>query len=188
MKDFTDLLYEVDDALSLETCDNIIERFQDDNTKAPPKEQILELKESIDLYISDSKKWNDIDEILLQSLTEHFEKYTEQIARAIGRPLWINEVMDSGYTIKQYQEADYVNWHQDTGFTRDGWNRMLSCIWYLNTIEEGGETEFAFEYKLKPVTGKLIMFPATWNFPYKHLKPIRQSKYIITSFFLTRER
>ena len=96
--------------------------------------------------------------------------------------------MDSGYTIKQYQEADYVNWHQDTGFTRDGWNRMLSCIWYLNTIEEGGETEFAFEYKIKPLTGKLIMFPATWNFPYKHLKPIRQSKYIITSFFLTRER
>ena len=91
MKDFTDLLYEVDDALSLEICDNIIERFQDDNTKAPPKEQILELKESIDLYISDSKKWNDIDEILLQSLTEHFEKYTEQIARAIGKPLWINE-------------------------------------------------------------------------------------------------
>ena len=82
---------------------------------------------------------------------------------------------------------DYYNWHIDCQTYQNGWTRTVACIWYLNAVEEGGETEFAFGHKVVPSAGKLILFPATWNFPHRGLSPIKGNKYIITSFVLTNE-
>ena len=191
MKDFKDLIYEMHDALDKKTCDDIIQRFRHDDRKAPgittSGEVMPELKKSMDLAISDLDEWEDIDRTLFQSLAENLEEYSKQILEIIGNPLWSSEIKDTGYNIKRYRQNDYYNWHVDCQTYIEGWTRTIAGIWYLNEVEEGGETEFAFGHKVVPEIGKLILFPATWNFPHRGLSPIKGNKYIITSFVLTNE-
>jgi hypothetical protein len=49
-------------------------------------------------------------------------------------------------------------------------------------VEEGGETEFWGDYKIKPEKGKLLLFPACWTFPHCGKMPISDNKYIITGW------
>ena len=191
LQSFTDLIYENNNALTTETCEDIIQRFRHDDRKSPgittSGEVMPELKKSIDLAISDLDEWEDIDRTLFQSLAENLEEYSKQTTEIIGQPLWSSQIQDSGYNVKRYRPNDYYNWHIDCQIFQGGWTRTVACIWYLNEVEEGGETEFAFGHKVVPSTGKLILFPATWNFPHRGLSPIKGNKYIITSFVLTNE-
>ena len=191
MKDFKDLIYEKPNALNEDTCLGIIQKFRHDDRKAPgittSGEVMPELKKSMDLLISDLDEWEGIDQTLYQSLAENLEKYSKQTTEITGQPLWSSKIQDSGYNVKRYRPDDYYNWHVDCQTYQNGWTRTVACIWYLNAVEEGGETEFAFGHKVVPSTGKLILFPATWNFPHRGLSPIKGNKYIITSFVLTNE-
>ena len=191
MKNFTDLIYEMHSALDQQTCQDIIQRFRHDDRKAPgittSGEVMPELKKSMDLGISDLDEWEDIDRTLFKSLADNLEEYSKRILEITGDPLWSSEIKDTGYNVKRYRPNDYYNWHVDCQTYIEGWTRTIACIWYLNEVEEGGETEFAFGHKIVPETGKLILFPATWNFPHRGLSPIKGNKYIITSFVLTNE-
>tara|TARA_B100001113_G_scaffold51092_1_gene37200 strand:- start:423 stop:1016 length:594 start_codon:yes stop_codon:yes gene_type:complete len=191
LQSFSDLIYENNHALTTETCEEIIQRFRHDDRKAPgittSGEVMPELKKSMDLGISDLDEWEGIDQTLYQSLAENLEKYSKQTTEITGQPLWSSKIQDSGYNVKRYRPDDYYNWHVDCQTYQNGWTRTVACIWYLNAVEEGGETEFAFGHKVVPSTGKLILFPATWNFPHRGLSPIKGNKYIITSFVLTNE-
>ena len=191
LQSFSDLIYENNHALTTETCEESIQRFRHDDRKAPgittSGEVMPELKKSMDLLISDLDEWEGIDQTLYQSLAENLEKYSKQTTEITGQPLWSSKIQDSGYNVKRYRPDDYYNWHVDCQTYQNGWTRTVACIWYLNAVEEGGETEFAFGHKVVPSTGKLILFPATWNFPHRGLSPIKGNKYIITSFVLTNE-
>jgi len=74
-------------------------------------------------------------------------------------------------------------YHND--FTCD-WNtkkfRVITFLWYLNTIENGGETEFWTTHKVKPEAGKLLLFPATWTYPHRGMIPVSDNKYIMTGW------
>lgn len=191
LQSFSDLIYENNHALTTEICEEIIQRFRHDDRKAPgittSGEVMPELKKSMDLLISDLDEWEGIDQTLYQSLAENLEKYSKQTTEITGQPLWSSKIQDSGYNVKRYRPDDYYNWHVDCQTYQNGWTRTVACIWYLNAVEEGGETEFAFGHKVVPSAGKLILFPATWNFPHRGLSPIKGNKYIITSFVLTNE-
>ena len=191
LQSFKDLIHENNNALKPKVCEDIIQRFRHDDRKAPgittSGKVMPELKKSMDLAISDLDEWEDIDRTLFQSLAENLEEYAKRILEIIGNPLWSSEIKDTGYNIKRYRQNDYYNWHVDCQTYIEGWTRTIAGIWYLNEVEEGGETEFAFGHKVVPETGKLILFPATWNFPHRGLSPIKGNKYIITSFVLTNE-
>ena len=60
--------------------------------------------------------------------------------------------------------------------------RAITYLWYLNDVEEGGETVFFGDYKIKPRTGTLIFFPASWCYPHTGKMPISSNKYIITGW------
>ena len=191
LQSFSDLIYENNNALKPKVCEDIIQRFRHDDRKAPgittSGKVMPELKKSMDLAISDLDEWEDIDRTLFQSLAENLEEYSKRILEIIGNPLWSSEIKDTGYNIKRYRQNDYYNWHVDCQTYIEGWTRTVAGIWYLNEVEEGGETEFAFGHKVVPEIGKLILFPATWNFPHRGLSPLEGNKYIITSFVLTNE-
>jgi Rps23 Pro-64 3,4-dihydroxylase Tpa1-like proline 4-hydroxylase len=65
--------------------------------------------------------------------------------------------------------------------------RFMTYLWYLNDVTEGGETEFDGKYQIKPTSGKLILFPASWTFPHCGKMPISSDKYIITGWIYTTE-
>ena len=65
--------------------------------------------------------------------------------------------------------------------------RIVTYIWYLNSVDEGGETEFfGGKIKIKPKSGTLVLFPASWTFPHSGKIPISSNKYIITGWIYSK--
>jgi len=82
----------------------------------------------------------------------------------------------------------YHVWHleHDRGFGNEARAFVFSI--YLNDVEEGGETEFLnFSKRVKPKTGRIVIWPA--GFPYAHRgnPPLSGEKYILTSWMLLRQ-
>ena len=59
---------------------------------------------------------------------------------------------------------------------------VITYIFYLNDVEEGGETEIRRKCKIKSKAGKLLLFPSCWTFPHRGVMPISDNKYIITGW------
>jgi len=81
----------------------------------------------------------------------------------------------------------YHVWHIEHQRGFDNEPRALVYSIYLNDIEEGGETEFLhFSKRVKPKTGRIVIWPA--GFPYLHRgnPPLKGEKYILTSWMLVR--
>jgi len=77
----------------------------------------------------------------------------------------------------------YHVWHIEHGERRENQKRVLVYSIYLNTVEEGGETEFLYQsQRVKPIKGRIVIWPA--NFPYVHRgnPPLSGEKYILTSW------
>ena len=88
------------------------------------------------------------------------------------------------FMVQRYlkNEGKYI-YHND--FTIDvdkNEYRIMTYLFYLNDVEEGGETVFWNDHKIKPEKGKLILFPACWTFPHCGRMPISSNKYIITGW------
>jgi len=77
----------------------------------------------------------------------------------------------------------YHVWHVEHGEGRENEKRILVYTIYLNDVEDGGETEFLYQSKrVKPVKGRIVIWPA--GFPYVHRgnPPLSGEKYILTSW------
>jgi hypothetical protein len=61
-------------------------------------------------------------------------------------------------------------------------HRIITYLWYLNDVEEGGETVLEDNIFIKPTIGKLLLFPACWTYPHCGRIPISSNKYIITGW------
>ena len=77
----------------------------------------------------------------------------------------------------------YHIWHieHNKGFENEP--RAFVYSIFLNDVEEGGETEFLhFSKRVKPKTGRIVIWPA--GFPYLHRgnPPLSGEKYLLTSW------
>jgi hypothetical protein len=64
-------------------------------------------------------------------------------------------------------------------------NRYLVMLWYLNDVEQGGETEFPhLEVSIRPEAGRLLMFPPYWMYQHQGLPPVSGDKYILSTYLL----
>ena len=62
--------------------------------------------------------------------------------------------------------------------------RYLVFQTYLNTVEDGGETEFFYQqYKCKAVKGKTLIWPVDWTHTHRGIVSPTEDKYIITGWF-----
>lgn len=62
-------------------------------------------------------------------------------------------------------------------------NRVLAWTAYLNTIEDGGETEFLYQHKrIKAEEGKIIIWPAGFTHTHRGNPPLEEDKYILTGW------
>jgi hypothetical protein len=189
-------------SLSKELCNDIINYFEieetgkyEGNTGGGLRKDI---KDTLDFQIPTKNEknklhWNKIRDLLERELNNNVKTYVKKINDAIT----INEensenkykVFDKFISFETIQIQRYTKkqgryiYHQD--FLAE-WEskkyRVITFIWYLNDVDEGGETEFWTTYKVKPEAGKLVLFPATWTFPHRGMIPISNDKYIITGW------
>ena len=89
-----------------------------------------------------------------------------------------------GYQVQRYQEGEFYHWHIDGGSHQFA-ERQLVLLWYLNEVEEGGETEFLYQgLSATPEPGKLMMFPPFWTHEHRAKTVTKGVKYIATTWIV----
>ena len=97
--------------------------------------------------------------------------------------------------IQKYEQTKggYPHWHSEhfphpTDASARSLRRSLLVLFYLNDIEEGGETEFFYQQaKVQPKTGSLILAPCDFTHTHRGLAPISSAKYVVASWVMWRE-
>lgn len=130
-----------------------------------------------------------IDPQTRQLVTITHENF-ERLGRPNIEPL-MNKLYGSGpVNIQKYDAAvgGYHHWHSEIfpkADSQDPLYRVLYYQYYLNTVDEGGETEFYYqERKISPMQGRLVIAPAGFTHTHKGHIPVSGDKYIITSWVM----
>lgn len=75
----------------------------------------------------------------------------------------------------------FHQWHFENGGETP--YRKLVTMMYLNTVEQGGETEFLYLHRrIQPRQGRLLIFPAGFTHTHRGNPPLSGTKYILTSW------
>ena len=188
--DMSKLIYVQDQVLDLDFCNHIIEKFEQDSRRYPgmvsdsirlTQRVDLTYKNSQDLRITNLSGWENEDTALCQSFKVHFENYFNKML-TLGNGIKIGKYHDLGFAIRKYEvNKGYYNWHNDFALNSQDGLRLLTFVWYLNDVNEGGETEFINGTLVTPAAGRLLIFPASWYFVHKGNYPLSGNKYIITA-------
>ena len=166
-----------DDALTDEQCDTAIKYFDDNEEKAALAEvyggrvatdvrNVMELPVEFD---------SEVDGIFQKSCGELLQRYSESVDMY---PM--NATSDFGYSVNKYFQGEhFYEWHSDT---LPDFQRTATLLWYLNDVDEGGETEFMFGMKVKPKKGHAVIFPSNFCFAHRGNIPVSNPKYIGLAF------
>ncbi len=177
-------IYEVTEALPADVCAEAIRRFEARTEQQYPGrigqagEEAPDVKRSTDLRISGREDWRDIDRALSQQLVATFNTFAGEFPFFAA-----NAFKDIGYNLQRTLPGEYYHWHVDAGpgtFSE----RQLVAIWYLNDVPgPGGETEFPLqEVVIRPMQGKLLLFPPFWTHVHRGVTLEAGVKYIATTW------
>ena len=68
-------------------------------------------------------------------------------------------------------------------------NRHLTFMTYLNTLKEGGETEFYYQkLKIKPEVGLTLIWGTDWTTTHRGITSKTETKYIATGWYSYRRK
>jgi len=178
MVEVNDLIRVYDNVLSPEICDELVSYFETnsdkqeyvDNQGTPTFTQLNLTRNRKDL--------EKIHSILIKSVFEYRDRYYEYICKNVFP---VSHAFEE-FRIKRYNigGSERFDSHVDVQDYSSA-RRFLSFFWYLNDVEEGGETVFT-DYEIKPSKGKLVIFPPLWMFPHKGNPPISATKYILSTY------
>lgn len=176
------------DTLTSDFCKHVIEKFESDESKRPGHVgdgYIPELKDSIDLPISQNRQWMEEEIVLNDVLHQALMKYTHHFAsfrNTIGdcSPRLIEQTFSQ---VQKTVPGGKYDWHSDIDFRQEDRIRMITYLWYLNDVEDG-YTEFCSGERIYPERGKLILFPSTWDRIHRGTPP-KSDKYVCTGWMYT---
>lgn len=180
MFDFTRLYKNV---LEETTCDKIIQMFEDSKDEYEER-NIENYIKFTELNINkNSEKWSDLIEYFLYICREYSKDYKFHFG--IDDHQFPNTYAFEEIRIKRYLPNDFDEFklHVDVQ-NKESSKRYLSFLFYLNTVEVGGETTFGRndEIIIPPERGNLLMFPPLWTHIHTGKKPISGPKYIVTTY------
>jgi hypothetical protein len=135
--------------------------------------------------------WTPIHEFLNQELTNNMKKYMKTLNDQIGDGKtyqhFKEDIIYNGFHINKYEcnnEGKY-DYHIDSYLTKGmEQERYITFIWYLNDVAEGGETEMRGNMRIKPESGKLLLFPSSWTYPHCSQTTISNDKYVIVGWLM----
>ena len=173
--------------LTKDFCDHVIKKFEKDSGKVPGISGAglnIKIKDSTDLGITRGRKkynWDEEDNIFYEALKSPLRNYIDNYVCPKDLDNSI-DIYDTGYQIQRTTplQNGYV-WHNDAHVI-DNSSRIVTYIWYLNTIDKEGTTEFTDGTQIKPEQGKLILFPSLWTHVHKGNPPKKINKYICTGW------
>lgn len=178
-----DLIQIHDNALPLDLCNTLIDLF----------EQNPDYQERVDNYkkptftqfnLTEATNYNEDVAELHRQVMFRLHEYLLHYYALVDRRCFPKE-HQHGFEqvrIKKYKNDgnDMFDAHVDVQDYMTS-RRYISFFWYLNTVDEGGETVFT-DLTIKPEAGKLVIFPPLWMFPHKGNPPISNDKYLLSTY------
>lgn len=175
-----------DNVLSKDLCDNLIAVFEKNDSLCTNgythNGYTPEFKNTKELHFFQPcliKYY----EVVLHNMITHVIKYCDGLGVDLSQKDIDNG--NKGFHIQKYlkNEGFYLTHTDDHAFIKDSKisSRIITFIFYLNDVNEGGETFFGND-KIKPKKGSLLLFPATWTYPHRGSMPVSHDKYIVTGW------
>ena len=188
-KDFIGIFYDV---ATKEECNKIIEHFNnvDDLNLTVSRKEF----EKINSTFKDNKIYqiiNEGDSLLMRinqnilkgfidNLNKVYEIYRQKYD--VMNSLDIHKLNSDVKIQKTVPGEGYHVWHCENASVETS-RRALLCMMYLNDVEEGGETEFLYyPRRVKPKTGKIILWPASFTHTHRGNPPLKGVKYMINGW------
>ena len=179
----TDLIRVYDEALDPDLCARIIELME-----ADPEQQFQRATQRtwVEYLITrnPNPQWREIERALIENMVRHLAEYATlptagMLARKSARAF-------EHLKVKKYQadvgEPHHFPLHVDV-FDHRSAMRTVAFLWYLNTVDEGGDTVFpVLETRIAPRAGRLVIMPPYWMYEHVGEAPISGDKYILTSY------
>ena len=161
-------------------CQSIIEIFETsqqqrvDNAGVPNFTQV---------NINSSGKYGKFVKLLCYKTVDILKKYKKDLPEYIE---WFpDKFYFEEFRIKKYNpgKVDQFGLHTDVQDHMTA-KRYLAFLFYLNDDFVGGETDFPYnELTVTPETGKVLVFPPTWQYPHRGLHVKGGSpKYIMSTY------
>ena len=181
-------IFEKKNALPDFLCDDMVARFeanqadQYEGRVGANMNSNESLKKTTDLIASGKEHWKDVDNNLFRSLAMALKEFK------VLYPYFseMSRFKDMGYNLQRYKEGEYYHWHVDAD-NKALAERQLVALWYLNDVDEGGETDFVFQNaSVTPEKGKLMLFPPFWTHEHRANVVKKGVKYIATTWITFR--
>jgi Rps23 Pro-64 3,4-dihydroxylase Tpa1-like proline 4-hydroxylase len=118
----------------------------------------------------------EVDDLIYKAFSSALTEYKKQYSL---QPI---VERDTGYTLLKYNKGDFYKLHVDgAAYTS---SRKISGLLYLNDDYDGGELFFPRQnYKYKPKTGSVLMFPSIYTHPHESLEILNGTKYAVVTWF-----
>ena len=183
-----------DNYITKEECNRAIKLYEDQNKfnktvnrldfeQAPilqkQDQQYFAAPDNIDIW------WEELKPLMVNFdlAWKHYEKNVGA-ADSYG-------ISDFKYTSLKIQKTlpteGYHVWHLEHSKGFENECRAFVFSIYLNDVEDGGETEFLhFSKRVKPKTGRIVIWPAAFPYVHRGNSPLSGEKYILTSWMMLR--
>ena len=110
------------------------------------------------------------------------QRYNHDVALGIPIP---NSPKTSDLVLKRYRPGTDERFERHFDSIHEHANRYLVLLWYLNDVDDGGETRFPqLELAVTPRAGRLLVFPPYWMYQHEGLPPVSGDKYILSTYLL----
>lgn len=166
-----------------ELCDSLITKFEKHIAGTVNRdEEYYKFKE-----LNISRHFDFKDEY---SKLVHISNYIVSVyKKELGVEFFPEQFTLEEFRMKRYEpeNGDQFDWHVDVGDYASA-KRFLVVMFYLNTVEEGGETYFDWKKDeengifVQAVKGTGVMFPPFWTMPHKGMPPKSGPKYIVSTY------
>jgi len=119
-------------------------------------------------------------------IEEYLARYNAQVKLSIPVP---SSPRLAEFRMKRYRPNADEKFQLHFDSINEVADRFLVFLWYLNDVEEGGETEFPdLGIKVPARAGRLLMFPPYWMYQHAGLSPRSGDKYILSTYLLFPKR
>ena len=179
-------IYQKKISLTKELCDEIIENYEEDYENRKYIFIVNKLDTEYELsYLSNNKIKDHLTNELNKNIIEYISSVNVNLFDNIKYHKFTMIIKKSFYIDNAYNnELDSSNIDifkvksRVATFTKK--ISTIAFIWFLTDFDD--EIVFWDNYRIKPTTGTLILFPVSWCFPYKEIVSNNAQNYVIYGY------
>lgn len=186
-------IYSNPQALDPRFCNEVIDLFESSPLKRPGAfrhdEQIIQkpdIKKSTDIsfdptFLKDAI-WGPYLDHLVKVVDNNVINYISKFNTAFNK---LGDFkLDALFNLQRYEPGEaFYGWHCERAGLQAS-PRLLVWMLYLNTVNDGGGTQFYFQNHVeKPEQGKLLIWPVDWTHLHRGIPSLTEKKYIFTGWY-----